>query len=61
MHASLKNEFTEDKKYHNLMTWLIEVMQYDCQENYFLACRIVQISTGILVLINCVNVENGIG
>ena len=22
-HARLKNEFTEDKKYHNLMTWLI--------------------------------------
>ena len=21
-HARLKNEFTEDKKYHNLMTWL---------------------------------------
>ena len=22
-HARLKNEFTEDEKYHNLMTWLI--------------------------------------
>ena len=22
-HARLKNEFTEDNKYHNLMTWLI--------------------------------------
>ena len=22
-HASLKNEFTEDEKYHNLMSWLI--------------------------------------
>ena len=22
-HARLKNEFTEDKKYYNLMTWLI--------------------------------------
>ena len=21
-HARLKNEFTEDEKYHNLMTWL---------------------------------------
>ena len=23
VHARLKNEFTEDKKYHNLMSWLI--------------------------------------
>ena len=23
-HARLKNEFTKDEKYHNLMTWLIE-------------------------------------
>ena len=23
MHARLKNEFTEDEKYHNLMTWLV--------------------------------------
>ena len=22
-HARLKNEFTEDEKYHNLMSWLI--------------------------------------
>ena len=22
-HAGLKNEFMEDEKYHNLMTWLI--------------------------------------
>ena len=22
-HVRLKNEFTEDEKYHNLMTWLI--------------------------------------
>ena len=22
-HALLKNEFTEDEKYHNLMSWLI--------------------------------------
>ena len=22
VHARLKNEFTEDEKYHNLMTWL---------------------------------------
>ena len=22
-HAGLKNEFTEDEKYHNLMRWLI--------------------------------------
>ena len=22
-HARLKNEFTEDDKYHNLMTWLV--------------------------------------
>ena len=22
-HAHLKNEFTEDEKYHNLMSWLI--------------------------------------
>ena len=22
VHAHLKNEFTEDEKYHNLMTWL---------------------------------------
>ena len=22
-HACLKNEFTEDEKYHNLMSWLI--------------------------------------
>ena len=24
-HARLKNEFTEDEKYHNLMSWLIHV------------------------------------
>ena len=23
MHARLKNEFTEDEKYHTLMSWLI--------------------------------------
>ena len=31
-HARLKNEFTEDEKYHNLMTWLLflftEVQMY---------------------------------
>ena len=27
VHARLKNEFTEDKKYHNLMTWLISSFQ----------------------------------
>ena len=26
-HAFLKNEFTEDEKCHNLMTWLINVFQ----------------------------------
>ena len=25
-HARLKNEFTEDEKYHNLMKWLISVL-----------------------------------
>ena len=30
-HAHLKNEFTEDKKYHNLMTWLNYIFG---QKNY---------------------------
>ena len=30
--APLKNEFTEDEKYHNLMTWLNQVLCYVPQE-----------------------------
>ena len=32
-HARLKNEFTEDGKYHNLTTWLIMFQQY-CSQNH---------------------------
>ena len=32
-HACLKNEFTEDEKYHNLMSWLIWASSW---ENLFL-------------------------
>ena len=28
VHVRLKNEFMEDKKYHNLMRWLICVFQH---------------------------------
>ena len=31
-HARLKNEFTEDEKYHNLMRWLIYAKSYEQQE-----------------------------
>ena len=50
-HAHLKNEFTEDKKYHNLMRWIIyqseESFQFKAQRlhwemfrnfNYLLVC-----------------------
>ena len=30
-HASLKNDFTEDKNYHNLMTWLNYSIQFHIQ------------------------------
>ena len=29
-HANLKNEFTEDEKYHDLMTWLISTLTMRC-------------------------------
>ena len=32
-HACLKNEFTEDEKYHNLMTWLIWAASWHNQQN----------------------------
>ena len=37
-HARLKNVFTEDKKYHNLMTWLkctaaiVVLMDFPCND-----------------------------
>ena len=32
-HACLKNEFTEDEKYHNLMRWLIYILQKKQNKN----------------------------
>ena len=32
-HAHLKNEFTEDEKYHNLMSWLIYLTDTDGMAN----------------------------
>ena len=34
-HACLKNEFTKDKKYHNLMSWLIFCLQDSDEEEHF--------------------------
>ena len=35
-HAHLKNEFTEDEKYHNLMTWLNYTdMGFTAIQDYF--------------------------
>ena len=35
VHARLKNEFTEDKKYHNLVRWLIVILEKN--NNWFSA------------------------
>ena len=36
VHAHLKNEFTEDEKYHNLMRWLINVLSESFKINCYL-------------------------
>ena len=61
-HARLKNEFTEDGKYHNLMTWLIWLLEgtieivklpsYPVPENIILMGKSVFL-TNIMVEIRC--------
>ena len=36
-HARLKNEFMVDEKYHNLMTWLIFLLQFTIRDIIVLA------------------------
>ena len=61
-HARLKNEFTEDEKYHNLMRWLILFLKIyldiyiECIHRNQISCHIIRTDCSISNLSMLVNI-----
>ena len=56
MHARLKNEFTQDEKCYNLMSWLISDFPfslYNCTSRYAIKCSLDIGATDLSVRSEC--------